>query len=73
MDTSTTPKRGFSAQKKQFYKVVEEYRDILSSPIEIPLNFQVNHSIDMTSRAPLPNGAIYYCSLLENEEIKQQI
>jgi hypothetical protein len=39
----------------------------------VPLHFQVKHSIDLVPSAPLPNGPIYRCSLLENEEIKHQI
>jgi hypothetical protein len=39
----------------------------------VPLHCQVKHPIDLTPGAPLPNGPIYQCSLLENEEIKRQI
>jgi putative transposase len=52
---------------------MEEYKYIFSSPIEVPLHYQVKHPIDMTPDTPLPNGPIYHLSLLENEEIKQQI
>jgi hypothetical protein len=54
-------------------KVVEEYKDIFSSPIGVPLHCQVKHPIDLTSDALLPNGPFYHRSLLENEEIKHQI
>jgi hypothetical protein len=52
---------------------MEEYKDIFSSPTGVPLHCQVKHSIDLTPNAPLPNGPVYWHSLLENEEIKCQI
>jgi hypothetical protein len=52
---------------------VEEYEDIFTSPIGVPLHCQVKHPIDLTPRVPLPNGPIYQCSVLENDEIKRQI
>ena len=54
-------------------KVVEEYRNIFSSPTGVPLCCQVKHSIDLTPGAPLPNEPIYRRSILENDEIKRQI
>ena len=54
-------------------KVVEEYRDIFTSPIRVPLHCQVKHPIDLTPGALLPNGPIYRCSILENDEIKRKI
>ena len=54
-------------------KVVEEYGDIFTSPIGVPLHFQVKHPIDMTPGASLPSGTIYRHSVLENNEIKRQI
>eukprot|EP00253_Pinus_taeda_P028016 PITA_28016 len=54
-------------------KVVEEYEDIFTSPVGVPLHCQVKHSIDLTPGAPLPNGPIYRRSVLENDEIKRQI
>ena len=54
-------------------KVVEEYRDIFTSPTGVPLHCQVKHPIDLTPGASLPNGPIYRCSILENDEIKRQI
>eukprot|EP00253_Pinus_taeda_P034537 PITA_34537 len=54
-------------------KVVEEYEDIFTSPAGVPLHCQVKHSIDLTPGALLPNGPIYRCSILENDEIKRQI
>jgi hypothetical protein len=60
-----------STQQKQVDKVMEEYSDIFSSPTGVPLHYQVNHPIDLTLGAPLPNGLVYRRSLLENEEIKR--
>eukprot|EP00253_Pinus_taeda_P002272 PITA_02272 len=54
-------------------KVVEEYEDIFTSPAGVPLHCQVKHSIDLTPCASLPNGPIYRCSVLENDEINRQI
>jgi hypothetical protein len=62
-----------STQQKQVDKVMEEYSYIFSSPIGVPLHFQVKHPIDLTPGARLPNGPIYCFSLLENEEIKGKI
>jgi hypothetical protein len=62
-----------STQQKQVDKVMEEYSDIFSSPTGVPLYYQVKHTIDLTPGALLPNGSVYRFSLLENEEIKQQI
>ena len=39
-------------------KVMEEYKDILSSLTEVPLHCQDKHSIDLTPDAPLPNVSI---------------
>ena len=54
-------------------KVVEEYKDIFTSLAGVPLHCQVKHSINLTPGVPLPNGAIYWRSVLENDEIKRQI
>jgi hypothetical protein len=62
-----------STQMKQVDKVVEEYKDIFSSPNRVPLHCQVKHSIDLNPDAPLPNGPVYRHSLLENEEMKHHI
>ena len=70
---SMTSAQSPATQQKHVDKVVEEYKDIFTSPIGVPLHCQVNHSIDLIPSAPLPNGTIYRCSLLENEEIKRQI
>jgi len=54
-------------------KVMEEYKDIFTSPTGVPLHCQDKHSISMTPSALLPNGPIYQCSIPENDEIKRQI
>jgi hypothetical protein len=59
-----------STQNKQVDKVMEEYKDIFSSPTEVPMHCQVKHPIDLTPDAPLPNGPVYHFSLLDNEEIE---
>jgi hypothetical protein len=71
--TSKVSASDLSTQQKQVDKVVEEYSDIFSSPIRVPLHCQVKHPIDLTPSTPLPNGPVYRFSLLENEEIKRQI
>jgi hypothetical protein len=62
-----------SIQQKKVDKFVEEYLDIFSSPTGVPLHYQLKHPIDLTPDAPLSNGTVYCHSLIENEEIKQQI
>jgi hypothetical protein len=69
--TSRASMTDLSTQQKQVDKVMEEYSDIFSSPTGVPLHCQVKHPIDMNPGAPLPNGSVYHCSLLENEEIKR--
>jgi hypothetical protein len=54
-------------------EIVEVYRDIFSSPIGVPNHCQVKHPIDLTLDAPLPNGPVYHCSMMENDEIKCHI
>ena len=68
-----TSRQGPDAQKQHMDKVVEEYEDIFTSPIGVPLHCQVKHPIDLIPGAPLPNGPIYWRSMLENDEIKRQI
>jgi hypothetical protein len=53
--------------------LVEEYKDLVTSPIGVPLHYQVKHPIDLIPGSSLTNGPIYICSLWENEEIKCQI
>jgi hypothetical protein len=71
--TSMASTIGLSTPQKQVDTVVEQYKDIFSSPTGVPVHSQFNHSIDMTPDALLPNGPIYRHSLLENEEIKCHI
>ena len=59
-----------ATQQKQVEKVMEEYKDIFTSPNGVALHCQVKHSIDLTPGEPLPNGPVYKRSFLENEEIK---
>jgi hypothetical protein len=54
-------------------KVMEEYEDIFTSPVTVPLHCQVNHLIDLTPGALLPNGPINRCYVMKNDEIKRQI
>ena len=54
-------------------KVMEEYEDIFTSPVGVPLHCQFKHSINLTRGASLPNGLIYRHSILENDEIKRKI
>ena len=70
---ATTSRQGSSARQQQMDKVVEEYGDIFTSPTGVPLHCQVKQPIDLTSGALLPNGPIYRCFVLENDEIKRQI
>jgi hypothetical protein len=70
---ATTSRQGPSTRQQQMDKVMEEYEDIFTSPAGVPLHCQVKHSIDLTPGASLPNGPIYRCSILENDEIKRQI
>jgi hypothetical protein len=53
--------------------IVEEYIDIFVSPTRVLIHYQVKHPIYLTPDAPLPNGPIYRCSLMENDKIKRQI
>ena len=68
-----TSRKGSSTQQQQMDKVMEEYRDIFASPTRIPLHFQAKDFVDLIPCAPLPNGPIYRCSILENDEVKRQI
>ena len=53
-------KQGSPTLQQQIEKFMEEYKDIFSSPTEVPLHYQVKHSIDMTPGAPLPDVVIPY-------------
>ena len=41
-------------QLKKLDRVVEEYKDRFTSPSEVPLHFQVKHSIDLIPSALFP-------------------
>ena len=71
--TSMTSAESLATQLQPADKVMQEYKDIFTSPIVLPLHYQVKHSIDLIPSAPFPNGPVYRCLLLENEEIKCQI
>jgi hypothetical protein len=71
--TSMDSTQSLSLQQKQVDGIVEEYRDIFSSPIGVPTHCQVKHPIDLTPGAPLPNGLVYHHSLMENDEIRRHI
>ena len=66
-------KQGSSTEEQQIDKVVEEYRDMFTSPTRVPQHCHVKHYTDLTPGASLPNGTIYQCSVLLNDEIKRQI
>jgi len=68
--TSTTPRQGSFMQQKLVDKVIEDCKDIFSSPIGVHLHYHVKHLINLNSRSPIPNGPVYYHYLLENEEFK---
>jgi hypothetical protein len=51
-------------------KVMEEYGDIFTSLARVTLHYQVKNPIDLTPGAPMSNGPIYWCPILENDEIK---
>jgi hypothetical protein len=57
--TSVASTQCLSLQQKQVDGIVEEYRDIFSSPTGVPTHCQVKHPIDLTPDAPLPNGPVY--------------
>jgi hypothetical protein len=54
-----TSRKGPATRKQQMDKVVEEYEDIFTSPVGVPLHCQVKHPIDLTPGEPLSNGPIY--------------
>jgi hypothetical protein len=47
-----------SLQQKASGQIMEEYRDIFSSPNGVLTHYQVKHPIDLTPDAPLPNGPV---------------
>ena len=68
---ATTSIYGSSTRQKEMDMVVEEYKDIFTSPKGVPLHCQVKNPIELTPVALLPNGSIYRHSVLENDEIKR--
>jgi hypothetical protein len=72
-NVATTSRQGPSSRQQQRDNVMEEYEDIFTSSARVPLHCQVKHPIDLTPGVLLPNGPIYRCSVLENDEIKRQI
>jgi hypothetical protein len=64
MATSRVFATDLSTQQKKVDKVVEEYSDIISSPIRAPLHCQVKQPIDLTPDALLLNGPVYIHSPL---------
>jgi hypothetical protein len=71
--TSMASTQCLSLQQNQVDGIVEEYRDIFSSPMAVPTHYQVENPIDLTPNTPLPNGPVYRRSLMENDEIKHHI
>jgi hypothetical protein len=71
--TSMASTECLSLQQNKVDGIVEEYRDIFGSPIEVLTHCQVKHPIDLTPSTPLPNGPIYRHSFMENDEIRRQI
>jgi hypothetical protein len=54
--TSRVSAVDLSTQHKQVDKFVEEYSDIFSSPIGVPLHCQVKNPINLTSTHHCPMG-----------------
>ena len=54
---ATTSKQGSLARLQQMDKVMDEYEEIFSSLIEVPLHCQDKHSIELTPDSPPPNVA----------------
>jgi hypothetical protein len=71
--TSMASTQSLSLQKNKEDEIMEEYKDIFSSPTDVPMQCQVKHPIDLTPDAPLPNGLVYHHSFMENDKIKCQI
>jgi hypothetical protein len=69
--TSMASTHSLSLQQNQVDGIVEEYRDIFSSPTGVPTHYQVKHPIYLTPSAPLHNGPVYRRLPMENDEIKR--
>lgn len=73
MATSTISIQGSSAQQQWMEKVMQEYKDIFTSLIGVPLHCQVKNSINITLGVLLPNESMYRRSIMENDQIKRNI
>jgi hypothetical protein len=62
-----------SLHQQKVDEIVEEDKDIFTSPTGVPTHCQVKHPIDLTPDAPLHNGLVYRHSLMENDKIRRQI
>jgi hypothetical protein len=71
--TSVASTQILSLLHNQVDEIVEEYKDIFSSPTGVPMHYQVKHPIDLTPGETLPNGPFYHHLLMENDEIRHQI
>jgi hypothetical protein len=71
--TSVASINNLSLQQKQVEGIMEEYIDNFSSPARVLKHYQVNHLIDLSPGAPLPNGPMYHHSLMENEKMRRNI
>jgi hypothetical protein len=68
--TSVDYTQCLSLQQKKVDGIMEEYRDIFSSPKGISTHCQVKNPIDLILDVPLPDGPVYQCSLMENDKIR---
>jgi hypothetical protein len=68
-----TSTQSLSLQQKKVDEIMEDYKDIFSSPTAVPTHCQVKHPINLTPGAPLPNGPVYHRSMMENEKIERWI
>jgi hypothetical protein len=69
--TSMTFTQSLSLQQKQVDRIVEEYRDIFSSPTRVPTHCPVKHLIDLTPGTPFPNELDYRRSLKSSVRSKR--
>ena len=54
-------------------KILKQCYSVFKSPVGVPTQCQVKHSIDLIPGTPLPHEPIYRRSVFENDEIKRQI
>jgi hypothetical protein len=71
--TSVASTQHLSLHQNKVNRIMDEYRDIFSSPTGVLTHYQVKHPIDLNPNTPLPNGPDYQCLLMENDEIRHQI